>query len=243
MPQLDQLVPTAEILLAMSPEDLGHVLLKVAKSQLQNGMFFPASVVQVNSGRGYHELPFPEHKGEVERALAEAWSWLSNNRLMVPSPGMNGVNGFMMLSRLGSDLADQSNVDSFRQAASFPKSLLHPAIADRVWALLNRGEFGSAELEAFRAVEEAVRAAGGYAASDIGVPLMRDAFHKQTGKLTDVTEPEAEREALAHLFAGAIGRYKNRHSHRTVTLDAQSARDSCAFASHLLRIVDSRRRP
>jgi len=67
---------------------------------------------------------------------------------------------------------------------------------------------------------------------------MRAAFHKNTGKLTDTTEPEAEREALT-LFAGAIGRYKNRHSHRTVNVDQQSAREACVLASHLLRVVDS----
>jgi uncharacterized protein (TIGR02391 family) len=247
MPQLDQLVSTADILLAMSVEDLGHVLLKVAKSQLQNGMFFPDAVVKVTSGVGmaaYPHLPFPGRQHEVEVALAEAWSWLRNQSLIVPAPDINGRNGYVMLSRRGSEIADHADVEHFRQAASFPKSLLHPTIADRVWSLLNRGDFAPAVLEAFRAVEEAVRSAGGYSASDYGIPMMRDAFNKTSGPLTDRSEPEAEREALAHLFAGAIGRYKNPHSHRTVTFsNPQEAREACVLATHLLRIVDSRRRP
>lgn len=46
----------------------------------------------------------------------------------------------------------------------------------------------------------------------------RKAFNKDTGPLADMSHPEAERVALAHLFAGAIGSYKNPHSHRTVNL-------------------------
>src|ERR1700730_7061167 len=113
MPQLDKLVPSVEVLLAMSSEDLGHVLLKVAKSQLQNGIFFPDAVVKITSGTGmtaYPHLPFPGHEREVELALAEAWNWLRNQSLIVPAPDINGRNGYMMLSRRGSELADSADL-------------------------------------------------------------------------------------------------------------------------------------
>ena len=75
-----------------------------------------------------------------------------------------------------------------------------------------------AVVKAFKAVEIGVRAAGGYASTDIGVPLMRKALQADTGPLTRLSDPAAERQALSDLFAGTIGSCKNSHSHRTVNL-------------------------
>jgi uncharacterized protein (TIGR02391 family) len=94
-----------------------------------------------------------------------------------------------------------------------PKDALHPDIREDVWALYHRGKYDSAVFEAMKAVE--VSEAAGLPASDLGTKLMRKAFHVDDGVLTE--EP-AERQALSDLFAGAIGGYKNPHSHRNVAL-------------------------
>ena len=45
----------------------------------------------------------------------------------------------------------------FQKAAEFPKSLLHPLIADKVWLDLARGDLEDAVFFGFRTVEEQVR--------------------------------------------------------------------------------------
>lgn len=71
---------------------------------------------------------------------------------------------------------------------------------------------------------------------------MRAAFHIEKGPLTDKTIHEGERQALSDLFAGAIGAYKNPTSHRHVSIDCTDAVEMIMLASHLLKIVDSRRK-
>ena len=95
--------------------------------------------------------------------------------------------------------------------------------------------------DAFTMVEIAVREAGGYTNEDYGTDLMRKAFHEKNGPLTDHSLTKAERESFAHLFAGAIGAFKNPHSHRKVANDLREAQRLVLEASHLLYIVDARK--
>ena len=66
---------------------------------------------------------------------------------------------------------------------------------------------------------------------------MRNVFHKDKGVLTDMNAEEGERQALSDLFAGAIGSYKNPHSHRHVEISAEEAAEMIILASHLLKIA------
>ncbi len=70
---------------------------------------------------------------------------------------------------------------------------------------------------------------------------MRAAFAPEGGPLTDLSVEAGERVARMELFAGAIGSYKNSHSHRNVPLeDASEAIEIIMLANHLLRIVGAR---
>jgi len=147
-----------------------------------------------------------------------------------------------ILSRRAAKMA--ANPD-FRQLSStrhLPKEALHESIREDVWALFQRGKYDSAVFEAMKAVEVAVRDAADLAAKDIGTGLMRKAFDPDSGPLSDMTVEKAEREARSHFFTGAIGSYKNPHSHRNVDLDDPvEAAEIILLANHLLRIVETRK--
>jgi uncharacterized protein (TIGR02391 family) len=181
-----------------------------------------------------------EYEGRVQLAVSEAWAWLQSRQLIVPAEGINGHNGHMVLGRGAAAVLDARNLDSFEASTEFPKGLLHSKIAEKVWLSLARNELQDAVFAAVKAVEVAVRAAGGYTVDDTGVSLMKKAFNPDNGALTDMDAARGERVAMMELFAGAVGSLKNPSSHRDVPLKLAEAREMVMTDSLLLRIVDAR---
>lgn len=119
-----------------------------------------------------------------------------------------------------------------------PSLLFHPLVMKKSYPALTREEYDTAVFRAFKAVEVRVRQLSGFPSDLVGVALMRKAFDVERGPLTDPSAPRAEQEARSHLFTGAIGCYKNPHSHRDVEISFNQAFEMLLVASHLLRILD-----
>ncbi|HLG85126.1 MAG TPA: TIGR02391 family protein [Bradyrhizobium sp.] len=242
MASLPQLIPEVDYLLSLEAEDLAAFVLIASSDLRQNGL------VSFGYLMSTVESPYPHSPGYKDRrtdqirlALAEAWNWLEVQGLLLPAPGINGPNGFRVFSRRAAKMASADEVKTFARSRRIERDRLHPRIAQTVWSAYMRGEYDVAVLQAMKAVEIYVREAGGFGAGDIGVDLMRRAFHEDTGPLTDKSVEKSERQARSALFAGAIGSYKNPHSHREVNLnDPDEALEIVHLANHLLRIVDGR---
>lgn len=252
MPKLTQLIPDSGTLNALTAEEVAFKLLQAAEDAAQNGMFTELDVIgdtalfglqhgPPQSGQFYNRAK----SGQIMEVLREAWYWLEKNMLIMPATGTNGANGWRVFTRAGrSLLQNPANFSDYSRASKFPKELIHPAFREAVWLELARGDYDAAVFKAFRAVEIAVRDAGGYGAAMIGVDLMRNALSPGKGPLAKTSDHKGEQTGLMELFTGAMGTFKNPQSHRTVGLgDPIAAQQMVAYASWLMSVVESRKSP
>lgn len=233
----DHLPANPDDFLALSPEEVAEGLFAYLRS-----LSGPTSPNRYSMGLPYPLEGYPPEQFErLSKAVMEAWMCLERDGLVAPKPGSR--DDFYFITRRGMALAERGGWPQLRAARLLPRELLHPVIEREARPEFVRGDYESAVFKAFKAVEVAVRKAAELPNSSYGVPLMRKAFDPASGRLTDKSAEPAEREALGHLFAGAIGVFKNPPSHRYVNPeDPAAVVEEIMLASRLMRFVDERQR-
>ncbi|WP_193337430.1 TIGR02391 family protein [Devosia beringensis] len=247
MQELPTAIPDVDGLLLLQPEELGAKLLFLVRQRGANGilnmnMFHPQSMISELWTNHGGALKYPrEREDQINMALIEAWAWIEAQGLIVPALGMNGQNGFRVLSRRARAFENEQDFAAYAIARQLPRDALHASIRENVWLAYMRGDYDVAVFLATKAVEVAVKLAvreePGFEKL-MGTDLMRRAFHPENGPLADMTAHHAERQARSELFSGTIGSYKNPQSHRDVNLeDPVEAMEVIMLANHLLRVV------
>ncbi|MCH7936250.1 MAG: TIGR02391 family protein [Proteobacteria bacterium] len=239
-PSLAELFPDVETVLELEPEELGAVILELWEAHSERN---DMTTLDHFINRVYEVRPEPlyplQKRDDFILVLAEAWSWLERQGFIFRDPFQPAA--WYRRTRRGRQLKSPTDVKAFQQASLLPRQLLSPIIDKKAWPAFQRGEYDVAVFQAFKAIEVAVRDACGFPDDLLGPALMRKAFDEDTGLLSDQEVLKAERQAMSHLFAGAIGHAKNPHSHREKVVHIEEAARLLLFASYLLEIVEWRR--
>ena len=239
--------PTIQDLTSVGAEDLGAVIIEIAPSLLQNGMFNVHSLLsQVHRQTG---PSYPSGtKGQTSLALAEALSWLTSQGLLVIDPEQPYGPSWYRLTRRAASLRKRADVEAYVKGRILPSHLVSDDLAARVLPLFRRGDYDIAVFQAFKEVEVATRKAAnakgaGYPDDCVGRDLMQKAFNAENGPLANSELTPGQRQAEMFLFSGAMGHARNPAGHTDFEVTAVEAARLIIFASHLLSILLQRGRP
>jgi uncharacterized protein (TIGR02391 family) len=239
MSLMSKVFPPENIALEMEPEELAVPLLEClcqfeetnAKGMLNRYTFTLQSNLQEYGQNNYNE---------IAKVISEAWVWLEKEGLIAPAPAQTG--DWVFITRRGRKFRQTADVRNYKAASLLPDKTLDPRLASKVRPPFLRGDYDTAVFEAFKEVEVRVRTLAPEHKTELGVNLMRKAFHPENGPLTDNAQVIGERQAISDLFAGAIGSFKNPSSHRDVDFgDPAEVVELIMLADQLIRIAERRR--
>ena len=236
-------IPDPDDVLALSPKELaGKLILILRKSSEPINVPFITGQIPIAMPRPLNVDGYPEERrNEICEALWDAFEWLEDHGLIERNDEVPGPDWIRVLSSEAKEIRSEEDFQKLMLWRSVDEGMLHPKIAKKAVAHLARGEHADAMAFAMKSVEIAVRDACGSETKEIGVKLMHRAFGED-GPLRNREADKGEEDGLKFLFAGAIGAYKNPHSHRDVHVeDVTEALTIVMFASQLLRTLDSRK--
>jgi len=240
MSLMNKVFPPVDVVLQMDPEELAVPLLECLcqfEEAKSTGMLNRYTFTLQSNLQAYAQ----DNYDAIAKTITEAWVWLEKEGLIAPAPG-HQTGDWIFITRRGRKFRETADVRSYRAATLLPDKTLDPKLASKVSPAFLRGDYDTAIFEAFKEVEVRVRTLAGADKTDIGVNLMRKAFHPENGPLTDNTQIASERQAISDLFAGAIGSFKNPSSHRDVDFnDPAEVVELIMLADQLIRIAERRK--
>ncbi len=119
MKRISDILPAANALLALAPEELAGYVLEHLHS-LSDDLWHRHNYTQPHMLAAYLQ----EYQDRIANALMEAWVWLEQEGLLVPRPGQ--LDDFRNISRTGQELKTNLDVENYR------KNKLLPLVATNV---------------------------------------------------------------------------------------------------------------
>jgi len=238
--------PDVATLEAAPIEDVAFVVLEQLRRHVQNGRVSVGNLVRGfdhdigRAGLGFAVAADFMIKGG--RIIREAVAWLLAERLIADECTTDGQ---FIITRMGENVRTKNDMASYAKRAYLPADVLREGVSEVALAPFLAGRYDESVRAAFTRLEVSIRTAAGYGHDRYGVQMVREAFNP--GKKDDVSnigplaDPElefTEREAVAHLFAGAIGFIKNPLSHRELKIDdARLAASRILLANDLMNTL------
>lgn len=157
-----------------------------------------------------------QERVQTRNALAEACSYLEHLGLIAPDIDQSTDN--FLVTRRGHEVARSADACSqAERRAHFPLTIFRRELRGAPYDAFVRGNLQQAISDAFRVVEVRERDESGL--SEATGCRNAEAFDEDRGPLNSNFTDKAERQALAHLFAGSFGWVRNPASHRDVPVD------------------------
>ncbi len=226
--------PTAEELRELSTPELGLIILKSGRVDLNAN-----SIIQEHR-QAHDRNQEPDVQHLLER-IGDAWAWLVANGLIGPDVYQNPTSGWCRITDKGRQVAEENSVTALMADQRLPDDL-HPLLREAK-RQFRSGNPEHAVFEAMKQIEVRLRDLSGARSDEIGTKLARQALDPKAGPLADQRLDVAEREAISHLFAGALGAFKNSTSHRIVEFEEPAlAADAVLLADLLMRMLDQAER-
>ncbi len=206
---------------------------KTNKAEIEAKIEYQKVIGEVDKG-GYQPVRFTR----IKYKAANSTHIDIRKYQRAPSDDEKDYEDVFYPTKYGFRFPEREFVRVIKEYTLMPETYVHPVIVKKSFTLLQDGHYESAVLQAFKCIETRIRKLINADPEEVGIKLIRKAFHPKTGKLTDYDLPISEREAFSNYIAGAFGYYKNPCSHRDVELNYLSAFDRIVVASDLLKIID-----